>query len=211
VGQNSVGVDSDALSLFGRNVLGNLTGHSGGFLAPLLHRLARPQHPLKHLLLMSFLFETPQEFRRIYTTSPAVADEAADSSRRSRVIVERAGSRHIGDAASRPHATDANLEEHIVAALHAGLSKTQIADAVKIRPYVIENYLLSHPEMKSAWEAARTRNRREYHRGQLAETLRKHPSMSITAARRLAGSGFRWLYLHDREWLQEIFPTICKP
>lgn len=200
----------DVLSLFGREFLGNLAGPSGGFLAPLLHKLPRQQHPLKHLLLMSFLFETPKEFRGVYS-APLAPDDAAEESLPQSLIVARCSSKKNPSKPDQlPHFTSANLEKHLVAALHAGLSKMQIADIIKVRPYVIEDYLLTHPELKGTWETARVSNRREHHRRQLTEALRKHPGISITAARRLAGSGFQWLYLHDREWLQEILPAIWK-
>lgn len=195
----------DVLLLFGRAFLGNLAGPSCGFLAPLLHKLPRQQHPLKHLLLMSFLFETPQVFHGVYSASPAQDDVPEECSPQSRIVV-----RSPGNPDRLPHVIDADLEKHLVAALHAGLSKKQMADTIKVRPYVIEDYLLTHPELKGTWETARASNRREYHRRQLAETLRKHPSLSVTAARRLPGSGFQWLYLHDREWLQGILPAIWK-
>ncbi|HDR9317252.1 TnsD family Tn7-like transposition protein [Burkholderia vietnamiensis] len=200
----------DVLSRFGREFLGNLAGPNGGFLAPLLHKLPRQQHPLKHLLLMSFLFETPKEFRGAYAASLARDDEAEESLPQSRIVAQYPGKKNPGKPDRLPHIIDANLEKHLVAALHAGLTKKQMADSLKVRPYTIEGYLLTHPELKSAWEAARASNRRECHRRQLTETLRKHPGLSVTAARRLPGSSFRWLYLHDREWLQEILPAIWK-
>ncbi|MBY7654628.1 TnsD family Tn7-like transposition protein [Burkholderia pseudomallei] len=198
----------DVLSLFGREFLGNLAGPSGGFLAPLLHKLPRQQHPLKHLLLMSFLFEAPKEFHGVYSASLTRDDEAEESLPLWRIVVRRPGKKNPGKPDRLPHIIDAHLEKHLVAALRAGLNKKQMADSLKVRPYTIEAYLLTHPELKSVWEAARASNRRECHRRQLAETLRKHPGLSITAARRLPGSSFRWLYLHDREWLREILPAI---
>lgn len=196
----------DVLSLFGREFLGNLAGPSGGFLAPILHRLPRQQHPLKHLLLMSFLFEVPEEFTGSYAASLACGDDAEEPLPQSQTAARRQGNLIKPDRL--PHANDADLEKQLVAALRAGLTKKQMADSLKVRPYAIEDYLLTHPELKDAWKTARFRNRRERHRQQLAETLRKHPGLSITAARRLPGSSFRWLYLHDREWLQEILPAI---
>lgn len=198
----------DVLSLFGREFLGNLAGPNGGFLAPLLHKLPRQQHPLKHLLLMSFLFETPKEFRGVYSASLARDDEAEETLPQSRIAVRRPSKKNPSKPNRLPHIVDANLEKHLVAALHGGLSKKQMTDTLKVRPYVIDDYLLTHPELKETCETARHNNRKELHRRQLVEMFRKYPDLSATAVRRLPGSGFQWLYQHDREWLQEILPTI---
>ncbi|MFX1737142.1 TnsD family Tn7-like transposition protein [Paraburkholderia sp. A1RI_3L] len=196
----------DVLSLFGREFLGNLAGPSGGFLAPLLHRLPRQQHPLKHLLLMSFLFETPKEFVGSYAAALACGDNAEEPLPQSQTAARRRG--HLIKPGRLPHTIDADLEKQLSAALRAGLSKRRMTDTLKVRPYVVEDYLLTHPDLKETWETARHNNRKELHRRQLVEMLRKHPDLSATAVRRLPGSGFQWLYHHDPEWLQAILPAI---
>jgi hypothetical protein len=57
----------ELLRLFPKEFLGDLTGNSGGFLATLLRQTPARHHPMKHLLLLAFLFETPEEFMVVHT------------------------------------------------------------------------------------------------------------------------------------------------
>jgi hypothetical protein len=55
----------DVLQLFPRGFLGDLAGFTGGFLGTLLKKSPSHHYPMKHLLLLSFLFETPNEFMAV--------------------------------------------------------------------------------------------------------------------------------------------------
>jgi hypothetical protein len=63
------------LQLFPKALLGDLAGVKGGFLATLLRNSPSRHHPMKHLLLLSFLFETPEDFMAAYATVNSRAGE----------------------------------------------------------------------------------------------------------------------------------------
>lgn len=56
----------DALTVFGADFLGDLNGVNGGCISYLLRQLPSRRHPVKHILMLNFLFETFEEFRAAY-------------------------------------------------------------------------------------------------------------------------------------------------
>ncbi|WP_421376318.1 TnsD family Tn7-like transposition protein [Paraburkholderia sp. DD10] len=73
----------DILQLFPKRFLGDLAGVNGGFLATLLTKNSPLHHPMKHLLLLSFLFETPEDFMAVQAKVMAVHASGGDLAVRS--------------------------------------------------------------------------------------------------------------------------------
>jgi hypothetical protein len=55
-----------ALEHFGIDIFGELSGVNGGFLAYLLRQAPSRRHPLKHVLLLNFLFECFEQFEEVF-------------------------------------------------------------------------------------------------------------------------------------------------
>ena len=66
------------LQLFPKAFLGDLAGGKGGFVATLLRRSPSLHHPMKHLLLLSFLFETPEDFMAVHSAVTAAHEIDGD-------------------------------------------------------------------------------------------------------------------------------------
>lgn len=60
-----VGHYGDALNYFDADMFGDLNGANGGFLAYLFRRAPSHRHPLKHVLLLNFLFESFEQFDEV--------------------------------------------------------------------------------------------------------------------------------------------------
>ncbi|MFM0356534.1 TnsD family Tn7-like transposition protein [Paraburkholderia nemoris] len=73
----------DILQLFPKEFLGDIAGVNGGFLATLLTKSSPRHHPMKHLLLLSFLFETPEDFMAVHEKVIAVHASGGDLAVRS--------------------------------------------------------------------------------------------------------------------------------
>jgi hypothetical protein len=69
----------DILPLFPEKFLEDLTGVNGGFLATLLTKNSPRHHPMEHLLLLSFLFETPDDFLSVHAKVTAVHADGGDT------------------------------------------------------------------------------------------------------------------------------------
>lgn len=229
-----------ALGLFGESFLGDLGSVNAGFLAHLFRRFPSRRHPLKHLLLMSFLFEAPEEFIATYEKVRSVhangGDEAVQTLLQDRVgllLHLVAAGKSVSRAAEvvgvpvtmatrcldkqgiqrrdrRPRIIGTDKEKQLREMLHKGLSRRDIADVVGVRPAFIKDFLATRPELKELWVDAYRLRLRDHHRQQLTAALQQYPDLPIKTIRRLPGNGFQWLYNNDREWLQEVLPAIWK-
>lgn len=56
----------EALTVFGADFLGDLNGPNGGFISYLFRQLPSRRHPVKHILMLNFLYESFEEFRVAY-------------------------------------------------------------------------------------------------------------------------------------------------
>lgn len=229
-----------ALGLFGVSFLGDLGSVNAGFLAHLFRRYPSRRHPLKHLLLMSFLFEAPEEFVATYEKVRSVhasgGDEAVQTLLQDGVglllhliaegkSVNRAAAvvgvpvtmatrcldkRGIQRRDRRPRIIGTVKEKQLREMLYKGFHRREIADAVGVRPAFIKDFLATRPELKAIWAVANRLRLRDHHRQQLTAALQEYPDLPIKTIRRLPGNGFQWLYNHDREWLQGVLPAIWK-
>lgn len=229
-----------ALKLFGDEFLGDLSGINAGFLAHLFRQFPSRRHPLKHLLLMNFLFETPEEFIATYEKVSVLRTDGGDeavqtllqdsASQLLRLVAEgqsvsRAAakvgvpatlaSRHLDKLGiqrrdRRPRIIGTDKEKQLRELLHEGRSRKEIALAVGVRQAFIKDFLAVRPDLKEIWAEAYYRCQRDLRRQQLTAALQQHPDLRIKTIRRLPGNGFQWLYNNDRDWLQEVLPAIWK-
>ena len=213
---------------------------SFGFLGALLRQSSAGHHPLKHMLLMSFLFDTPADFLATYDKvsrlwlaggKQAIANELTLTYRQLRQLVSEGGS-SISSAAKtldipipqavrymdaagekyqrRSRIVGTSKEAELVSRLNRGESRQSIAATLCIRTSFIKDYLATRPELKRSWQAANFMHERAKHRQQLLSTLATHPGLPIKKIRLVPGNGFQWLLNNDREWLQQQLPAIWR-
>jgi len=224
----------DILQLFPKEFLGDLAGVKGGFLATLLRKSPSRHHPMKHLLLLSFLFETPEDFMAVYATVTAVQASGGDLAvqlllRDKAALLVRlvTGGQSINHAAAtigvRPNIAYRHMDmqdipgkgrcrlivgtakEKIISnMLHSGCFHNEIAQVAGVSLSFIKTYLATRPELKTEWSLANPIYQRDIRRQRLADTLRRHPGWKISAIQRVRGNGFQWLHEHDNAWLQQF-------
>lgn len=211
---------------------------SGGFVGLLLREFDNYHHPLMHLVLLSFLFRSHQEFMETYATCQRLGAEGSSLSlthermslRTS--LAEMVGTEKISasEAACRlgitlrmalilltehevehrvcPRIVGTDRERHLVFALKRGDSPADIATALSVRKGYIKEYVASRPELRLVSEQARLKRRREWYRNRFLRVLVDNPSLPVKRIRREIDSGFEWLYRNDREWLEGVLPGI---
>jgi hypothetical protein len=225
-------------TLPGLELLNDVAKNHGGFLGLLLRSYAGHRVPAKHFLLMTFLFDTPEEFEAAYEQARAVFEsdgevglqrQLTDLRERLTHMVENEGS-SINHAAEvlgippgmavrairtqdipyqrRPRVLNAEREAKLVALLKAGEPREAIAAALSIRRSFIKDYLATHEELLSQWQTAFDNRNREAHRTRFLLTLSNNPDLPIKRIRRLPTNGFQWLYNNDREWLLQQLPSL---
>ncbi|MBP6421341.1 MAG: TniQ family protein [Propionivibrio sp.] len=222
----------------GLALLNDVAKVSGGFLGTLLRSYVGHRVPAKHLLLMAFLFESPEEFFAIYEKTGQVhaADGANGLHRQltdlrvrlaSMVENERCSINHAASTLGipvsmavrviqkqqiryrrRPRVLDSEREIRLVAMLRLGEGRETIATVLGVRRSFIKDYLASHPDLRETWQSTFNRRNRDSHRAHFLTTLSQNPNLPIKRIRRLPKNGFQWLYNNDREWLLQQLPSL---
>lgn len=222
----------------GLSFLGSVSCVNGGFLGLLLRQYHGVRHPMKHIFLMAFLFFDPEEFfdlyRRVDTTAKVEGTSQlpsllTDTGSQLRDLVVNQ-TRTVNSAASelgiyttqavrylikenvpyqkRPRVLTSALEVQLKKMLQAGDEREEIATTLGIRKSFIKDYLASHPTMRSTWEQAHLEHKLQTYRNSLLTLLAQNPRAPIKRIRQTPGSGFQWLYRHDRSWLARKLPSI---
>lgn len=216
----------------------SVRGEGGGFLGVLLHAARGHKHPVKHLLLMSFLFRRWQDFWETYQAMLAVPTKGQNSDlmqnddpRRRELadLVKKDGltisesARRLGvtlDLAlywarkdgmpyrRRPRVIQAALLPVLNEALHRGENREEVAKLAGISVDAVTRFLDSHPDLKTSWAEAHLVKQRETYRAHYLAVLAENPEASLTFLRTLPGCGYKWLYRHDRDWLSEHLPSL---
>lgn len=116
----------------------------------------------------------------------------------------------VSERSQRPHIVGTAKEQKLTEMLRRGLGRKEIATTVGVRPEFIKDYLAKRPELKIIWADAQRVRLLQMHRSQLLNMLTQHSDLPIKSIRRLPSNGFQWLYINDRDWLQEVLPAIWK-
>ncbi|MDP3537973.1 MAG: TnsD family Tn7-like transposition protein [Azonexus sp.] len=225
------------LESFGKDFCGDLQGVNSGFIGYMLRQSVGHRHPLKHILLLNFLFDDYAEFQRVFRETQSMLMEEGTRACEKRLRDSRQQLIHLisnelsvqqaamlvdtsttsairfldkqhVDRKHRPHIIGTDKEIRLCRLLAQGRPRSEIAETVGIRRTFIKDYLSLHPERRKRWEAEKLRRETRTHRQQFLAALRDHPELPIKAIRRLPQNGFQWLYNNDQEWLRSTLPGI---
>lgn len=209
-----------------------------GLAAVLARRKPRPGHPLKHLLLISMLFDTWRDFEASYDASrlqgpcdigpgPPVIDHASEDF--CDFVTEghsiRSASRMVGISVTtgvtwanrsglpytpRTKSFSACKKTSATKLLRHGVDVAVAAMEVGISRISISRLLSSDYELKEAWKLSRFFKARKQARTCFIRLLQQNPMAQMKQVQRLSGSPYMWLYRNDREWLRESIPSLWK-
>jgi hypothetical protein len=206
----------------------------------LLHRSVGIQHPLKHLLLLGLIFDSPEQFFDLYSSVAAtqsterrapltsslhalrevlqrlVIDEhlsVNQAAQRAGISVTQA-IKYLEQTATkferRPRVVGTEIEIKLLSLLKLGEERDQIERAIGVKRSFIRAYLAEHSELLATWEAARLIRRRNEYRARFQAVLDRYPDLPMKKIRRLPNNGFQWLYKNDRDWLSENLPSLWR-
>lgn len=87
-----------------------------------------------------------------------------------------------------------------------GEAKSSISKELGISAITVDRVVSSEPAVASAWREARHEAARQTYRRHFAALVAAMHGSTIKQIREVPGSGYAWLYRHDRHWLLENLP-----
>lgn len=194
----------------------------------LMRPASRQSHPLKHLMLISWLFSTSKEFCEYYVRGKQINvgstfEEDADASKyayfselindgttrrdASRVCNISANTARLwtirmgGEIKRKPKILVREKEKLLVADLKSGLSKDEISQRLQISKQLITRYMQANRAVSDLWHDMRRQDARTKAREGWMKLMSVHPLASVTELRKINLGVYGWLYRNDRAWL----------
>jgi len=206
-----------------------------GVVGLLTRRFPGLHHPLKHAVLIAFLFDSGEHFFDAYRSamSAEISNEldamVGDWREGLRQLVEfdkwsvtRAAKamriplcqacRWLDSVGvpfeHRPRVLNDQMKVQLRSLLEAGNDYGQIAEITGLKKSLVRAFAGSEPSLRNSWRAQRFERLRASHRARAMELFNSQDGVSIKALKSIEGNGLAWLERHDREWLAEVAPSL---
>ena len=207
----------------------------GGFVGTMLRTDRAHKHPVKHLVLLAFFFDSWEKLIEIATERksqrPAqYLPNQTDQLRARLGQLVRSEGKSVSAAARqlelplakamywaqkddlpfkrRPRKVDAAIAQKIVSGLGQGLSCEEVARLSGVTTDDVRRYRDTHDDVRAQWNSARKSVQRDAFRRDFLEVMRANPNAHQTRLRTTAGSHFDWLRKYDLEWLATQLPNL---
>lgn len=218
--------------------LADLDNSIAGLLGLLLRRQPGSRHLAKHVALIDLLFGDFVTFEAAYREVEAAVvagslDAINSQLQRTRhqllQLVEQDGL-SINQAAEtigvqpaqavrwvknagieyqgRPHVLDDRREKILVTLLKQGREIEEIVAILTIKRSWLRAYLAKHTVLRDTWRDIHQANTLKRYRAHFKKLADTHTGVPLKTIQQMAGSGYSWLYRHDRAWLAENLPFL---
>lgn len=206
-----------------------------GFLRGLLDGKS-PQHPYKHLLFSSWLFDSPSE---LFLT-PEIEDktvhlqldltetkeieiyslnllrsgyslvEVSRLTGKSRCYLKRIAVLNGTSLNLKPKFLTLQVKKEILQLAELGINRANIAAKLNISVGSVEQEISSCPGLVKQRKQRHFESKRRRCRGRIARYLRANPHALRKEIKEGCNAEFYWLYQNDRKWLEENLPAATK-
>ncbi|AZF08205.1 TnsD family Tn7-like transposition protein [Pseudomonas sp. R5-89-07] len=186
---------------------------SESFVNQLVRTPRRSIHPLKHLILIDWLFDDLHSFLEAYKAEVARSAQQVASTP-SRVPDKRVSLSSSGAPAKnapRPKRLKGQLKEDLLSKLAEGVSKQVLCEEFQITVSTINKLLRAHPTTYAIALKARHRRETDEHRSQWQHLHGLYPELGVQALRNKMPPLYAWLYRNDKAWLVAEDQTFTKP
>lgn len=186
---------------------------SESFVNQLVRSPRRSIHPLKHLVLIDWLFDDLRSFLEAYKVEVARSAQKVEStpSRAPDRRVSLSSSEAPAKNALRPKRLKGQLREDLLSKLAEGVSKQVLCEEFQITVSTINKLLRAHPATYAAALKARHRREIDEHRSQWQNLHGLYPELGVQALRNTMPPLYAWLYRNDKDWLIAEAQTFSKP
>ena len=196
------------------------------------HRTSSVGHPLRHLMVVAWLFESWDDFIGQYAhiePTEESRDPGSENAAESRDVLPtavdyqpgqsaRETARNLGvDVATamvrlaragiaverRPKKIGREMRNRMIVKLRAGCDKSEICSAFGVSDSSVNRLLHTEVGLYDAWLVARSRRAKTAARKDWDKQLTACPLSPIAELRAIEPAVYAWLYRHDRAWLAE--------
>lgn len=184
---------------------------SESFVNQLVRPPRRSIHPLKHLVLIDWLFDDLHSFLEAYKAEVARSDQqVASTPSRPDKRFSLSHSEASAKNALRPKRLKGRLKEDLLSKLAEGVSKHVLCEEFQITVSTINKLLRAHPATYAIALKARHRRETDEHRSQWQHLHCLYPELGIQALRNKMTPLYAWLYRNDKAWLKAEGQTFAK-
>lgn len=183
---------------------------AGGFIGQMVRSPRRHMHPLKHLMMITWLYGDVSSFRDGYEkictqsrTTPSPVNCIP------KPFVSTTAQRKRGHP--RPKRLKPDLRARLLDRLAEGTSKHQICDEFRITVSTVNKLLRMERGIQASWAFRRIANDLADHRLQWSDLRQRYPSLSINELRGQCAALYAWLHRNDRLWLDAQAALMRKP
>ena len=184
---------------------------SESFVNQLVRTPRRSIHPLKHLILIGWLFDDLHSFLEAYKA------EVARSAQQVASTPSRAPNKRVSLSSSpaknplRPKRLKGQFKEDLLSKLAEGVSKQVLCDELQISVSTINKLLRAHPATYAMALKARHCREIDEHRSQWQHLHSLYRELGVQALRNTMPPLYAWLYRNDKAWLIAEEQTFAKP
>lgn len=183
---------------------------AGSFIAQMTRSPRQHVHPLKHLVMLTWLFGDLESFVQCYEVSfrqlatPALRDDNIQQPGDLVPIV-------VSRGPPRPKRLKPQLRAVLLRRLAEGVAKRLICDEFQITISTVNKLLRSEPGVQASWSSRQIALSQAHHRSRWFDLRQQFPSLSLTELRKKCPSLYVWLYRNDRKWLNVQTAQMPKP
>lgn len=175
------------------------------FIQRLIRRPRGHCHPLRHLLLITWLFADFRLFVDAYNRTVSIQQPAEQSifcSSTPTVLLQPLPlTEPRVKGARRPKILKINTRSQILELLAHGTAKSDICSRFNITVSTVNKLLRAEPSIHAIWLAVRRKQEIFQHRNDWIALLSRASPLSAKSLRTLAPNIYAWLYRNDRGWL----------
>ncbi|MCH1918010.1 TnsD family transposase [Shewanella sp. A3A] len=194
------------------------------------------QHPIKHLMLASVLYQDFDDFNELVShpialsdnpNNPSLSIERCRLSPTARHFLKHGESLRTVSAdeglsvstlkilaqqegiqlSLRPYKIFSVDERSMLMKLVMGLRTQTIAKIHGVSVGAIEQVLRKHPELVVLRKKMRFNVAKYQHRKALTQCMEKYPTLYRQQLRDKVSASYCWLYKHDKSWLYKVLPA----
>ncbi|MBD1602448.1 hypothetical protein HAQ05_27655 [Pseudomonas sp. CA3A] len=182
---------------------------AASFISQMVRSPRRHIHPLKHLIMITWLFGEVSLFARCYESrftqhEPLPVFPASTPTAGAPAPAGKRGH-------PRPKRLKLEFKTLVLNRLAEGAAKDNICREFKLNISTVNKLLRAEPCIQASWTAGRMALDKADHRLRWVELQERFPSHSLTELRCECQSLYIWLYRNDREWLNAQACELPKP